>query len=174
MLETYPSKLEEKGVYEYPIRIEASAYPVVVQWTTVKGAERSLVLTSRDGKLGNTVMNGSGAVRVTDANVKTVVVTLKNIQVPSTWALGQNYPNPFNPTTRFTVDMPKTSDVTVAVYDILGRKITTLLSGQQAAGSYTVEWDGRDARGLNVPTGIYFVRMTASEFNATEKVMLMK
>ncbi|HEV8538173.1 MAG TPA: FlgD immunoglobulin-like domain containing protein [Bacteroidota bacterium] len=174
MLETYPSQLDEKGTYEYPIRIEAAVYPVTIQWNTVKGAGRSLVLTSPDAKLGNTVMNGSGAVRLTDANIKTVVVTLKDVQVPTRWALGQNYPNPFNPTTRFAVDVPKTAEVSVAIYDILGRKINTLMSGQQAAGSYGIEWDGRDARGMSVPTGIYFVRMTASDFNATQKIMLMK
>jgi flagellar hook assembly protein FlgD len=49
-----------------------------------------------------------------------------------------------------------------------------LMSGQQGAGYYTMEWDGRDARGLNVPTGIYFIRMLSDEFNQTQKIMLMK
>ncbi len=174
MVETYPAKLEQKGVYEYPISISEASYPLTIQWTTVKGAGRSLVLTSVDGKLGNTVMNGSGAVRITDASVKNVMLTLSDVQVPTRFALGQNYPNPFNPTTRFTIEMPKTADVTVAIYDILGRQITTLLSGQQAAGYHNLEWDGRDARGLSAPTGIYFIRMAAGEFKDAKKIMLMK
>jgi flagellar hook assembly protein FlgD len=64
--------------------------------------------------------------------------------------------------------------VTVAIYDVLGRQITTLMSGQQGAGLYSMEWDGRDARGLNVPTGIYFIRMLSDEFKQTQKIMLMK
>ncbi len=174
MVETYPAKLEQKGVYEYPISISEASYPLTIQWTTVKGAGRSLVLTSADGKLGNTVMNGSGAVRITDAGVKNIVLTLNDVQTPTRFALGQNYPNPFNPTTRFTIEMPKTAEVTVAIYDILGRQITTLLRGQQAAGYHNLEWDGRDARGLSAPTGIYFIRMAAGEFDQTQKIMLMK
>ena len=58
--------------------------------------------------------------------------------------------------------------------DVLGRQITTLMSGQQASGFYTMEWDGRDARGLNAPTGIYFIRMASDEFSQTQKIMLMK
>ncbi len=174
MVETYPAKLEQKGVYEYPISISEASYPLTIQWNTVKGAGRSLVLTSADGKLGNTVMNGSGAVRITDAGVKNIVLTLNDVQTPTRFALGQNYPNPFNPITRFTIEMPKTAEVTVAIYDILGRQITTLLSGQQAAGYHNLEWDGRDARGLSAPTGIYFIRMAAGEFDQTQKIMLMK
>ena len=123
MVETYPASLEKNGVYEYPIVINEAAYPVTVQWNTVKAAGRSLVLSSADGKLGNTVMNGSGALRLTDANVKTVVVRLADVQVPTKYALGQNYPNPFNPTTRFEVSIPKTAYVTVAIYDVLGRQL---------------------------------------------------
>jgi hypothetical protein len=174
MVETYPASLEKDGVYEYAIAINEAAYPVTVQWNTVKAAGRSLVLSSADGKLGNTVMNGSGAVRLTDASVKSVVVRLADVQVPTKYALGQNYPNPFNPTTRFEVAIPKTAYVTVAIFDVLGRQINTLMSGQQGAGYYTMEWDGRDARGLNVPTGIYFIRMLSDEFNQTQKIMLMK
>jgi len=174
MVETYPAHLAEKATYEYPIQIDASAYPLTVTWNTVKPAERKLVLSSSDGKLGNTILDGSGSVRIANANVKSLVVKLQNIDGPKTFALGQNYPNPFNPTTRFAVEIPKLAEVNVVVYDVLGRQITTLMSGEQAAGYHTIEWDGHDARGITVPTGIYFVHMTAGEFNTTRKVMLMK
>jgi flagellar hook assembly protein FlgD len=106
--------------------------------------------------------------------VKSVVLTLANIDLPKVYALGQNYPNPFNPSTTFSVDVPRVSDVNIKIYDVLGREITTLLSGQQPAGSMLVKWDGRDAHGLTAPTGIYFVRMSADEFTTTRKIMLMK
>jgi flagellar hook assembly protein FlgD len=60
------------------------------------------------------------------------------------------------------------------VYDLLGRKIASLLNGTQPAGQYTLEWNGRDANGLGVPTGMYFLRLSSEEFNTTQKVMLMK
>jgi flagellar hook assembly protein FlgD len=120
-------------------------------------------------------MSGVGRVKIADASVKGVVIRVtEGLALPKEFALGQNYPNPFNPSTRFTVDVPKISDVTVAIYDILGRQITTLLTGQQTAGVKTIEWDGTDARGTVVPTGVYFVRMSAEDFSATHKIMLMK
>jgi flagellar hook assembly protein FlgD len=106
--------------------------------------------------------------------VKSVVLTLANVDLPKVYALGQNYPNPFNPSTTFNVDIPKISDVNIKVYDVLGREITTLLSGQQPAGSLKVKWDGLDAHGFAAPTGIYFVKMTAGEFSDSRKIMLMK
>jgi flagellar hook assembly protein FlgD len=72
------------------------------------------------------------------------------------------------------VDVAKASQVEVSVYDVLGRKIVTLLNGEKAEGAYTMEWNGLDAQGLSVPTGMYLIRMTAGEFNATQKVMLLK
>ena len=174
MVETYPAHLSEKATYEYPITIDANAYPLTISWNTVHPAERKLVLTSADGKLGNTILDGSGSVKLTNANVRSVAVALKDVAAPKSYALGQNYPNPFNPSTRFAVEIPRVSEVNVVVYDVLGRQIATLLSGEQAAGYHTIEWDGRDARGITAPTGIYFVRMTAGTFDATRKMMLMK
>jgi hypothetical protein len=181
IVETYPACLEKNGVYEYPISFNEASYPLTIRWDIVKPASNSLVLTSTDGKLGNTVMNGTGSIKITDANVKSIVVKLADIKVPTKYALGQNYPNPFNPTTRFEIAIPKTAFVTVTIYDVLGRQITTLMNGRQGAGYYTMEWDARDARGLNVPTGIYFIRMTsrqeggyADEFDQTQKIILMK
>jgi len=174
MVETYPARLDEKAAYEYPINISTEAYPITISWNTVSTPERKIVLTSADGKLGKTVLDGSGRVKISDANVKSVVITLANVDLPKVYALGQNYPNPFNPTTTFNVDIPRISDVNIKVYDVLGREITTLLSGQQPAGSLQLKWDGRDGHGLAAPTGIYFVRMAADDFNTTRKIMLMK
>ena len=174
MVETYPAHLEEKAVYEYPINISTEAYPITISWNTQNAPERKIVLTSADGKLGKTILDASGRVKISDANVKSIVLILANVDVPKVYALGQNYPNPFNPTTTFNVDIPKISDVNIKVYDVLGREITTLLSGQQPAGSFQMKWDGRDAHGLTAPTGIYFVRMSADDFNDTRKIMLMK
>jgi hypothetical protein len=177
-VETYPATLDAKALYQYPIDIttDAGAYPLTVSWNVVKNSDRALVLTTPDGKaLGNTVMDRTGFVHIRDAGVKTLLVALRNgITTPKAFGLGQNYPNPFNPTTHFDIEIPKTTDVSVAVYDILGRRVATLLQGQQNAGYLTVEWDGKDAHGQQAPTGIYFIRMNADEFSATTKIMLMK
>ena len=170
MVETYPASLEKNGVYEYPIVINEAAYPVTVQWNTVKAAGRSLVLSSADGKLGNTVMNGSGALRLTDANVKTVVVRLADVQVPTKYALGQNYPNPFNPTTTIEFTLPATSLVTVKVYNMLGQEVATLVDGETLdEGDQAVNFD---AAGL--PSGIYLYRIDAEEFVASRRMVMLR
>jgi flagellar hook assembly protein FlgD len=64
--------------------------------------------------------------------------------------------------------------VDITVYDVLGRRITTLMSGEQEAGYHIMEWDSKDSHGLAVPSGMYMVRMTAADFSAVRKVMLMK
>ena len=120
-------------------------------------------------------MSGNGSMRIENAAVKNVVVRIvEGSAQPKEFALSQNYPNPFNPTTRLTVEMPKTAILDVSVFDVLGRKINTLLQGEQSAGYHTVEWNGTDAQGLAVPTGMYFVRMTSEEFNTVRKIMLLK
>jgi flagellar hook assembly protein FlgD len=72
------------------------------------------------------------------------------------------------------VDIPTASEVDVAVYDLLGRLVSRLMSGPQPAGSVTITWDGRDNAGMQVPTGMYIVRMTAGGFSASQKVLMMK
>ena len=133
-----------------------------------------MILTSTDGKLGKSLMEGSGKVKISDENVKRIVIALSDLHLPKAYALGQNYPNPFNPATTFNVDIPRISDVNIKIYDVLGREITTLMSGQQPAGTLQVKWDGRDAHGLTAPTGIYFVKMSAEGFSDSRKIMLMK
>jgi hypothetical protein len=178
MVETYPSTMQSGVEYQYAINFQSSSYPVTVSWNIAKQPEgRTLVLTDGiNGTIINNPMTGSGSIRITNASVKTLVVKLSEglPAVPKAFALSQNYPNPFNPTTHMSVEMPKSADVEVAVYDILGQKIATLLNGQQGAGYHTVEWNGTNQAGLSVPSGTYFIRMISEDFTKVQKVMLMK
>ncbi|HEX9005727.1 MAG TPA: cellulase family glycosylhydrolase, partial [Bacteroidota bacterium] len=78
-------------------------------------------------------------------------------QAPRDFALGQNYPNPFNPTTVIGCQWPVASRVTLMVYDLLGREVARLIDGVRPAGTYAVTFDGTD-----LPSGLYFYRLTAS------------
>ena len=83
--------------------------------------------------------------------------------------LSQNYPNPFNPTTRIEFSLPTSGLVTLTVYDILARKVETILNQHMDAGTHNLQWDAS-----NVPTGIYFVRMVSGDFSQTRKMLLLK
>jgi hypothetical protein len=89
--------------------------------------------------------------------------------VPTGFSLSQNYPNPFNPTTRIQYSVPSTQYISLKVYDVLGRELSTLVSEVKPPGTYTVEWD---ARGL--PSGVYFYRMQAGHFTETRKLVLLR
>ena len=88
---------------------------------------------------------------------------------PNRHALLQNYPNPFNPTTQISYTLPKESDVTLKVFDVLGREVTTLVNGKNQPGEHFVSWNA-----LNVPSGVYFYRIVAGDFVQTKKMVLVK
>jgi len=89
--------------------------------------------------------------------------------VPQVFALGQNYPNPFwsgatsrsagNPSTVISFQLPVTSNVNLSIYNLNGQLVHTLFEGEQSAGRYTVSWDGANANGNRVASGVYLVRM---------------
>ena len=109
-----------------------------------------------------------------DGNYKyydAITVTLNN---PKTAELMQNSPNPFNPSTAIKFYIPNNSDVSIKIYDMLGRKVATLINNQEKAGYHIVYWNGRDRYGNNASSGVYIYRLTAGNFSETKKMMLMK
>jgi C-terminal processing protease CtpA/Prc len=100
-----------------------------------------------------------------------VIVGIRSLEVPvpQSYTLYQNYPNPFNPITTVKFDLPKTSEVTLKVFNILGEEVTTIVSEKISAGSYSYEWD---ASGL--ASGIYLYRLQAGDYLETRKMVLMR
>jgi hypothetical protein len=94
--------------------------------------------------------------------------------VPSDFALGNNYPNPFNPRTQIEYSIGSESHVTVAVYNILGQHISTIVDETKKPGEYMVEWDATDDSGEPVSTGIYVYRIQAGDFSDTKKMLLLR
>jgi FlgD Ig-like domain len=88
--------------------------------------------------------------------------------------LEQNVPNPFNPETTIRFSLPAGERVALAVYSTNGALVRTLVDGVQPAGSHDVTWDGRDASGRPVSSGVYFYRLSAGKFNETRKMVLLK
>jgi subtilisin family serine protease len=94
--------------------------------------------------------------------------------LPTYFALDQNYPNPFNPGTEISFALPKKSDVDLTIYDLLGRRVRTLISSELDAGYHTVAWNGRDGTGKPVSSGIYFYRIESGDFQMTRKMIMLK
>ncbi|MCI0698748.1 T9SS type A sorting domain-containing protein [candidate division KSB1 bacterium] len=102
----------------------------------------------------------------------------ENSQLPNSPALAQNYPNPFSissaTATTIRYLLPNESDVEVTIHDVLGQKIKTLVQRSQPRGEYTVTWDGTAAASVKVANGLYFVRLRASLFERTRKILVLR
>ena len=95
-----------------------------------------------------------------------------DLRVPTTFALERNVPNPFNPRTLIRFAVPHTAPVQLRVYDARGRAVATLVDETLVAGHHEVVWDGRDASGRAVASGVYFARMQAEGFASTQKMLM--
>jgi hypothetical protein len=96
------------------------------------------------------------------------------VEIPTAYALRQNFPNPFNPTTQIAFDLPHAEHVQLYIYNALGQKVATVLNEMRAPGSYVVTWDGRSGSGADLSTGVYFCQLTAGNFTAVKKMLLMR
>ncbi|MFN3639254.1 MAG: T9SS type A sorting domain-containing protein, partial [Chloroherpetonaceae bacterium] len=93
----------------------------------------------------------------------------RGVDVAKAYRLEQNYPNPFNPTTNISYVLPKAENVSLKVYDVLGREVATLVNEVKAAGAYTVPFNAS-----NLASGVYFYKLQAGSFVQTKKMMLVK
>jgi len=96
-------------------------------------------------------------------------ITQTSHEVPGSYSLSQNYPNPFNPVTRIRFELPTGGNVTLDVYDVTGRKISTLLSSELKAGTYETDFDG-----FGISSGVYFYRLSSGDFIETKKMLMIK
>jgi hypothetical protein len=113
------------------------------------------------------MMTGTNAVEKTAISSVRTVTTEK----PMVFGLSQNYPNPFNPATSITYQLPFRSNVRLEVFDILGRRVVTLINDIQQAGSYTLPFNAAQA---SLASGMYFYRLQAGSFVQTKKMLLVK
>ena len=99
----------------------------------------------------------------------TGVEQIEDELLPTEFRLEQNYPNPFNPSTTIRFALPKTSNVTIKIYDVLGRQVATLVDEEYPAGVYKVVFE---AGGL--ASGLYIYRIQTGAFTQSRKLMLLK
>jgi hypothetical protein len=93
---------------------------------------------------------------------------------PAIYKLGSNYPNPFNPTTSIVFQVPKRSDVSIKIYNLLGQKIRNLVEKDFEPGFHKIEWNGLDNMGKTVPTGMYLIHMKSDNYVKTKKCLLLR
>ncbi len=112
---------------------------------------------------GEIIIDQDGAVKELETGV-----------IPQDYSLEQNYPNPFNAGTVIRFAQPVDGNVKIDVYNILGRKVKTLVDEFRSAGTHQTDWDGRSDDGVQVSTGVYFYRIMTDSFSSTRKMVLLK
>ena len=166
---------------ELPFEVSTSG--VLNEPTKLELVREGNVLGSVSVMLGlqNPLGGMSGSMKTSEGSLKEEVLSatpegqaMEPIFIPTDYALSQNYPNPFNPTTTIQYDLPQAGWVVLKIYDVLGRNIRTLVEGGNPIGRYSISWDGKDAIGQLLPSGVYIYRMTAANFIQTRKTLLVR
>jgi hypothetical protein len=91
------------------------------------------------------------------------------ISIPTEFLLSQNYPNPFNSSCAIKYSIPKSSQVTIKIFNTIGQELATLVNEEKPIGTYEVNWNA-----ANLPSGVYFYRIQAGSFTETKKMMVLK
>ncbi|MCL4538110.1 MAG: T9SS type A sorting domain-containing protein [Bacteroidetes bacterium] len=138
-------------------------------YTTNSGLPGDVIQALAIDAYGNIWIGTDNGLAIFNENGVVNGVKQKIDRAPVTFALSQNYPNPFNPTTLISYRLSVRSHVTLKVYDILGREVRTLVSGDESAGTHTIRFDGS---GLS--SGVYLYRLVAGSHTATRKLVLIR
>ncbi len=94
--------------------------------------------------------------------------------IPIGFSLNQNYPNPFNAETKISLDLPVSTNINLAIFDMLGRKVKTLAEGFYQAGIHQFNWDGKSDTGERLSSGVYFYTVKSDSFNESKKMLMLK
>jgi hypothetical protein len=143
--------------------------------------DRMLSMGSNDGVSGTWIVYATDGKDTTWADSQPYALTINvglAIDVenshPVEFALHPAYPNPFNPATTIRYDLPRASEVSLIVYDLLGREVTRLVAGYLEPGYRQVQWDGCHQIGRSLPSGIYIARLMTLEYTKSIKMVLLK
>lgn len=123
---------------------------------------------------GAATLASNRAIKFTTGSEYMVGHNEHDTNLPDEFCLLQNYPNPFNANTKIQYDLPSDCPVHLEIYDILGRKVISLVDGYRQAGHWSVIWNGKDSRGKPVSAGIYFYRLHTDENEITKRMLLLK
>ena len=128
------------------------------------------MVTVADSNYLVNALNGPFSLTINTTSLDIIQTSL----IPVKFTLHQNYPNPFNPTTEIRYDLPSNEYVSINIYDVMGRKIKSLISINQEAGYRSITWDATNDLGQSVSAGMYIYTIQAGEFRQTKKMVLLK
>jgi hypothetical protein len=163
----------------YPLSINSAVLPLTIYWNNsgTEGKSSLLRIYTQNGTKDISLSTpGSYTVRKDVGYIRSdlIVRNIPSNEIPREFALHNNYPNPFNPTTRLRYDLPYNGRVTLRIYDILGRIISTVVDEVQDAGYKSIDWTAIDDCGGPLSAGVYFYRIEVGNYSAVKKMLLIK
>ena len=173
------SEVPAGGYQEWVLSVESSEQMINVSWSLEAMPDEYEIGFSNDGGQyfedmrsfsSLSLSAGSGLI----VRVGTMVLGLAADAIPVEFALKQNYPNPFNPTTQIEYQLPVDEVVSIAIYDVMGRKVRSLVNGIESAGYKSVTWDATNELGLPVAAGMYIYTIETGSFRQMKKMVLLK
>lgn len=166
----------------YRIYMDSSTNPMIIVDSTSNKADTSTVINNLNNNVTYycriTAMDIHGnesafSDEIQFTPIPTGTEDLENI-LPTAYSLKQNYPNPFNPVTTISYSLPKSVDINLVIFNILGQHVRTLYQGNQTAGDKKIKWYGKNDFGENVNSGVYFYQLISTNFSQTKKLILLR
>ena len=136
---------------------------------TIRVENMNITLQDESGKEINAKLENGDGISLNNNSIKKLVVISGEVMTPVEYSLEQNYPNPFNPSTKIKYTVPADGFVNIAVYNVLGEKVTDVVNNIQKAGSYEITFNARD-----LASGMYIYRMESGNFVSVKKMMILK
>ena len=155
------------------IQIQPSDYPLTVTASNLSGQYVLEELVNGEAVLKHTLYEGK-VLTIWSTEVRTLRLTELSGNVPDEFILYTNYPNPFNPVTTLRYDLPEQSQVTLTVYNLMGRELFQLVNEKQNAGYKSIQWNATNMNGKPVSAGLYLYQIQAGGFVQTRKMVLLK
>ena len=159
------------------IKLQPTAYPVTIRALRLSPEENIQYVIEEIAAgevLATHFLKEGESIEINDRRVKMLRLGTFDGLVPTEFLLFQNFPNPFNPITEIRYALPRQSEVNLAIFNLRGQKVKTLVSAKQEAGFYQVSWDATSDAGTKVASGLYIYRIEAGPHLEVKKLMLMK
>ncbi len=151
-----------------PIRIQSCSYPIVVSWEVIQVNNSKWILQTGNDRI---LLGRSGSISLTETEAENLnIVNESGTKVtPTQTRLLQNFPNPFNPQTTIRFELQTESNVTVTIFDALGRKITDILNTKKESGYHEINWKTSE-----LPSGVYIVQLQNNNLTFHKRMLLLR
>lgn len=157
------------GRARFEIDLQGTIGTTTVSWRMIDGGTTMILMDEEGRPLTETPLWGEGSADVSLEGISRLYLGVDVNGVPSEMALHQNYPNPFNPTTRIDYELSSPELVSLKIYNVLGEEVATLAHERKEPGRYTATWNA-----VEIPSGVYFYRLSAGNFRSVKKLLLIK